>query len=292
MKEGIESQYDDPDSYRGDYPPDWPYRVVFRKQLDNNICSNCEMQYPSEELDVLRRIPAENGGTNKTTNLLTVCLTCEADVKQGGRLNLPQSLKDEPAGDSEENTHRVLPLQSNISRTEETETDLSEQAGQSRESSRAETSHIPRSTRTRTDQPTTERDDEKSDQDDTDDGRAGLSRVLFASIGGTAMFGAYLCALICTNFLPSFVTDPVFYGFPLVGLVAGIRWRLSTAVASIYVILMYAVLWQSLSTELSMFPLAWLPVVAPLAGIAYGLVVERTAFSLRNHLPRLQIRDW
>ncbi|GGK83058.1 HNH endonuclease signature motif containing protein [Haloarcula sebkhae] len=288
MKEGIESQYDDPDSYRGDYPPDWPYRLVFRKQLDNNTCANCEMQYPSEGLEVLRRIPAENGGTNKTTNLLTVCSTCEDDVKQEGRLNLPQSLTQEPAGGSEEDTHRVLPLQSDVPRTEETETDVTEQAGQSRGSSRLEVNHIPRSTRTPTDRPTTEGSDEQSDQGGTADERAISSRVLFASIGGTAMVLAYLCAIAVASFLPPLVSDVAFYGLPLAGLVTGVRWRLSTAVASAYVVSMYAALWQVFSAEPSV-P-AWVPVIAPLAGIAYGLVVERTGFSLRNHF-RSQIRD-
>ncbi|WP_434529957.1 hypothetical protein ACODNH_00625 (plasmid) [Haloarcula sp. NS06] len=61
MKEGIESQYDDPDNYRGDYPPDWAYRIVFRRQLDNNTCTNCGTRYPAEDLEVVRRVPAENG---------------------------------------------------------------------------------------------------------------------------------------------------------------------------------------------------------------------------------------
>jgi 5-methylcytosine-specific restriction endonuclease McrA len=108
MKEGIESQYDGPDNYRGDYPPDWAYRIVFRKQLDNNTCTNCGTRFPAEDLEVVRRIPAENGGTNKTTNLLTVCSACEEDITQTGRLNLPESAKQEPASSPDPDTHRVL----------------------------------------------------------------------------------------------------------------------------------------------------------------------------------------
>ena len=96
------------------------------------------------------------------------------------------------------------------------------------------------------------------------------------------MFLGYLCALGIAYFLPSSVGDLAFYGLPLAGLVAGVRWRLSTAIASVYVVLMYAAVWESISTELFMSPLAWVPVVAPLAGVAYGLMTERTEFSLRN----------
>lgn len=101
------------------------------------------------------------------------------------------------------------------------------------------------------------------------------------------MFGTYLCALVVSYFLPSLVRDLVFYGLPLTGLVTGVRWRLSTAVASVYMVFMYAALWQFLSTELFMSPVAWLPVFALLAGIAYGLLAERAEFSLRNHLSRV-----
>ncbi len=121
MKEGVESQYDDPDSYRGDYPPDWAYRIVFRKQLDNNTCTNCGTRFPAEDLEVVRRIPAENGGTNKTTNLLTVCSFCEIDIKQTGRLNLPESANQEPASSPETDSHRVLALQSEVPISEEVE---------------------------------------------------------------------------------------------------------------------------------------------------------------------------
>lgn len=89
-------------------PPRLAYRIVFRKQLDDNTCANCETQYRPEDLEVLRRVPIEDGGTNKTTNLLTVCEFCESDVRQAGQLNLPESARQEPADSSDEDTHRVL----------------------------------------------------------------------------------------------------------------------------------------------------------------------------------------
>ncbi|AUG49466.1 HNH endonuclease (plasmid) [Haloarcula taiwanensis] len=284
MKEGIESQYDDPDSYRGDYPPDWAYRIVFRKQLDNNTCTNCGTRFPAEDLEVVRRIPAENGGTNKTTNLLTVCSACEEDITQTGRLNLPESAKQEPASSPETDSHRVLALQSEVPITEEVEGET-EGNGQSRGVSRLEASHVETQSRS----PlavttTTEESDEQSVQDDTDE-RAGWRRLFVASIGGTAMFLTYLCAIAVAIPLPSLAGDVAFYGLPLAGLVAGVRWRLSTAAASVYMILMYAGIWQASSVEPFISVLAWIPVVAPLAGIAYGLLAERTEFSLRNHLP-------
>ena len=98
------------------------------------------------------------------------------------------------------------------------------------------------------------------------------------------MFLGYLCAFGISYFLSSLVGDIAFYGLPLAGLVAGVQWRLSTAIASAYVVLMYAAVWESIRMVLFISPLAWIPVVAPLAGIAYGVVVERTEFSLRNHL--------
>ncbi len=106
------------------------------------------------------------------------------------------------------------------------------------------------------------------------------------------MFLGYLCAIAVAIPLPSLVGDLAFYGLPLAGLVAGVRWRLSTAIASVCVVLMYAALWESISTELFMTPFAWVPVVAPLAGVAYGLVAERTEFSLRNlpSDPRLMVQ--
>ncbi|NLV14051.1 HNH endonuclease [Haloarcula argentinensis] len=281
MKEGIESQYDDPDNYRGDYPPDWAYRIVFRKQLDNNTCTNCGTRFPAEDLEVVRRIPAENGGTNKTTNLLTVCSFCEEDITQTGRLNLPESANQEPASSPEEDTHRVLALQSEVPITEEVEGET-EGNGQSRGVSRLEASHVETQSRS----PlavttTTEESDEQSVQDDTDE-RAGWRRLFVASVGGTAMFLTYFCAFGISYFLSSLAGDVAFYGLPLAGLVAGVRWRLSTAIASVCVVLMYAAVWESISTELFMTPFAWVPVVAPLAGIAYGLITERTEFSLRN----------
>jgi len=291
MKEGIESQYDDPENYEGDYPPDWAYRIVFRKQLDDNTCANCGTQYQPEDLEVLRRVPAEDGGTNKTTNLLTVCAFCESDVKQAGRLNLPESARQEPADSPEEDTHRVLALQSDVPITEEVEGEETEDSGQSRDVSRVEVNHVQtRSTSPLPVNTTTQESDEQSDQDDTDE-RAGWRQLAIAFVGGTAMFLGYLCALGIAYFLPSFVGDLAFYGLPLAGLVAGVRWRLSTAIASVYVVLMYAAVWESISTELFMSPLAWVPVVAPLAGIAYGVVVERTEFSLRNHISQPQILD-
>ncbi|AJF28001.1 hypothetical protein SG26_19795 (plasmid) [Haloarcula sp. CBA1115] len=292
MKEGIESQYDDPDNYRGDYPPDWAYRIVFRKQLDNNTCTNCGTRFPAEDLEVVRRIPAENGGTNKTTNLLTVCSFCEEDITQTGRLNLPESANQEPASSPEEDTHRVLALQSEVPITEEVEGET-EANGQSRNASRSESSHIQtQSERTQIfNQTTTEESDEQSDQDDTDQ-RAGWRRLFVASIGGTAMFLTYLCAFGISYFLSSIAGNVAFYGLPLAGLVAGVRWRLSTAIASVCVVLMYAALWESISTELFMTPFAWVPVVAPLTGVAYGVVTERTEFSLRNlpSDPRLMVQ--
>ncbi|RLM41456.1 HNH endonuclease [Haloarcula sp. Atlit-47R] len=283
MKEGIESQYDDPDSYRGDYPPDWAYRIVFRKQLDNNTCTNCGTRFPAEDLEVVRRIPAENGGTNKTTNLLTVCSFCEEDITQTGRLNLPESAKQEPASSPEEDTHRVLALQSEVPITEEVEGET-EGNGQSRNAPRSESSHIQtQSERTQIfNQTTTEESDEQSVQKDTVDERAGWRRLFVASIGGTAMFLGYLCAFGISYFLSPIAGNVAFYGLPLAGLITGVRWRLSTAIASVYVVLMYAAVWESISTELFMTPFAWVPVVAPLTGVAYGVVTERTEFSLRN----------
>ncbi|EMA14902.1 hypothetical protein [Haloarcula amylolytica] len=291
MKEGIESQYDDPDSYRGEYPPDWAYRIVFRKQLDNNTCTNCGTRFPAEDLEVVRRIPAENGGTNKTTNLLTVCSFCEIDIKQTGRLNLPESAKQEPASSPETDSHRVLALQSEVPITEEVEGET-EANGQSRNASRSESSHIQTQSKSPLAVTTTAEDsDEQSVQDDTDE-RAGWRRVFVASVGGTAMFLTYFCAFGISYFLSSLAGDVAFYGLPLAGLVAGVRWRLSTAIASVCVVLMYAAVWESISTELLMSPFAWVPVVAPLAGVAYGLVAERTEFSLRNlpSDPRLMIQ--
>jgi len=291
MKEGIESQYDDPENYEGDYPPDWAYRIVFRKQLDDDTCANCGTQYQPEDLEVLRRVPAEDGGTNKATNLLTVCAFCESDVKQAGRLNLPESARQEPVDSPEEDTHRVLALQSDVPITEEVEGEETEDSGQSRDVSRVEVNHVQtRSTSPLPVNTTTQERDEQSDQDDTDE-RAGWRQLAVAFVGGTAMFLGYLCALGIAYFLLSFVGDLAFYGLPLAGLVAGVRWRLSTAIASVYVVLMYAAVWESISTELFMSPLAWVPVVAPLAGIAYGVVVERTEFSLRNHISQPQILD-
>jgi hypothetical protein len=130
---------------------------------------------------------------------------------------------------------------------------------------------------------TTQESDEQSDQDDTDE-RAGWRQLAIAFVGGTAMFLGYLCALGIAYFLPSPVGDVAFYGLPLAGLVAGVRWRLSTAVASVCVVLMYAGIWQAFSVEPFISVLAWIPVVAPVAGIAYGVVVKRTEFSLRNVL--------
>ncbi|KAA9400698.1 HNH endonuclease [Haloarcula sp. CBA1131] len=282
MKEGIESQYDDPDSYRGDYPPDWGHRVVFRKQLDNNTCTNCETQFPSEDLEVVRRIPAENGGTNKTTNLLTVCSFCEIEIQQTGRLDLPESVKQEPASSPEKDTHRVLALQSEVPITEEVEGEETEANGQSRDVPRSEPSHIQTQSRSPLAVTTTaEESDEQSDQNDTDE-RAGWRRLFVASVGGTAMFLGYLCAIAVAIPLPSLVGDVVFYGLPLAGLVTGVRWRLSTAIASVCVVLMYVGIWQAFSVEPLISVLGWIPVVAPLAGVDYGLVAERTEFSLRN----------
>jgi|GEM_PF-3701359 len=292
MKEGIESQYDDPDSYRGDYPPDWAYRIVFRKQLDNNTCTNCGTRFPAEDLEVVRRIPAKNGGTNKTTNLLTVCSFCEEDITQTGRLNLPESAKQEPASSPEEDTHRVLALQSEVPITEEVEGET-EANGQSRNAPRSKPSHI----QTQSKSPlavttTTEDSDEQSVQDDTAGGRVEWRRLFVASIGGTAMFLIYLCAIAVATSLPPLVSDVAFYGLPLAGLVTGVRWRLSTAVASVYMILMYAGIWQFFSAEPFISVLAWVPVVAPLAGVAYGVVAERTELSLRNlpSDPRLMVQ--
>ncbi|WP_338072141.1 HNH endonuclease [Haloarcula rubripromontorii] len=291
MKEGIESQYDDPENYEGDYPPDWAYRIVFRKQLDDNTCANCSTQYQPEDLEVLRRVPAEDGGTNKTTNLLTVCAFCESDVKQAGRLNLPESARQEPADSPEEDTYRVLALQSDVPITEEVEGEETEDSGQSRDVSRVEVNHVQtRSTSPLPVNTTTQESDEQSDHDDTDD-RAGWRQLAIAFVGGTAMFLGYLCAIAVAIPFPSPVGDVAFYGLPLAGLVAGVRWRLSTAVASVCVVLMYAGIWQAFSVEPFISVLAWLPVVAPLAGIAYGVVVERTEFSLRNHISQPQILD-
>ena len=106
------------------------------------------------------------------------------------------------------------------------------------------------------------------------------------------MFLGYLCALGITYFLSSIAGNVAFYGLPLAGLITGVRWRLSTAIASVCVVLMYAALWESISTELFMTPFAWVPVVAPLTGVAYGVVTERTEFSLRNlpSDPRLMVQ--
>jgi len=176
-------------------------------------------------------------------------------------------------------------LQSEVPITEEVEGET-EGNGQSRNASRSESSHIQtQSERTQIfNQTTTEESDEQSVQDDTDE-RAGWRRLFVASIGGTAMFLTYLCAIAVAIPLPSLAGDVAFYGLPLAGLVAGVRWRLSTAAASVYMILMYAGIWQASSVEPFISVLAWIPVVAPLAGIAYGLLAERTEFSLRNHLP-------
>ena len=131
---------------------------------------------------------------------------------------------------------------------------------------------------------------EQSDQDDTDE-RAGWRQLAIAFVGGTAMFLGYLCAFGISYFLSSLAGDVAFYGLPLAGLVAGVRWRLSTAIASVCVVLMYAGIWQASSVEPFISVLAWIPVVAPVAGIAYGVVVERTEFSLRNHISQPQILD-
>ncbi len=239
----------------------------------------------------MRRIPAENGGTNKTTNLLTVCSFCEREVKQTGRLNLPESANQEPASSPETDSHRVLALQSEVPITEEVEGET-EANGQSRDAPRSEPSHI----QTQSKSPlavntTAEESDEQSVQDDTDE-RAGWRRLFIASVGGTAMFLTYFCAFGISYFLSPIAGNVAFYGLPLAGLMAGVRWRLSTAIASVYVVLMYAAVWESISTELFMTPFAWIPVVAPLAGVAYGLVAERTEFSLRNlpSDPRLMIQ--
>lgn len=58
------------------YPDNWQNIIEFVKHRDNYTCSKCHQRKSSYELRVHHMVPLSKGGSNKETNLQTLCNDC------------------------------------------------------------------------------------------------------------------------------------------------------------------------------------------------------------------------
>jgi len=82
----INTAYDDADAYDGRYPPDWDTRRIAVLQRDSYTCSNCGVRsgpYGGDSappLHVHHVVPLSDGGSNRLSNLTTLCESCHNDA--------------------------------------------------------------------------------------------------------------------------------------------------------------------------------------------------------------------
>lgn len=60
------------------YPENWQCIIAEVKERDNYTCSMCKYRFDSYNLRVHHMIPLSKGGSNKKTNLQTLCNNCHA----------------------------------------------------------------------------------------------------------------------------------------------------------------------------------------------------------------------
>lgn len=58
------------------YPENWSVIIAMVKSRDNYTCSTCKKVFDSYELRVHHMIPLSKGGSNKESNLQTLCENC------------------------------------------------------------------------------------------------------------------------------------------------------------------------------------------------------------------------
>lgn len=80
------TQWDDPSAHEGDYPPDWDVRRRAVYERDDWTCTRCGYQsgpHAGDEalpLHAHHSVPRAAGGSNRLSNLTTLCEDCHADV--------------------------------------------------------------------------------------------------------------------------------------------------------------------------------------------------------------------
>ena len=83
---GIDAQWDDPDAYDGQYPPDWDARRRAVYQRDNYTCQQCGHRSGPHAgsngvvLHAHHHVSLSQGGWNHLRNLVTVCQNCHDQI--------------------------------------------------------------------------------------------------------------------------------------------------------------------------------------------------------------------
>ncbi|MBX0296575.1 MULTISPECIES: HNH endonuclease [Halobacteriales] len=92
----IHPQWDDPSAYGGEYPPDWDARRRTVYERDDWTCTNCGRKSgPHAGDDGVRLhahhiVPHSAGGSNRLSNLTTLCEPCHAELHGHDLFETPQ----------------------------------------------------------------------------------------------------------------------------------------------------------------------------------------------------------
>jgi HNH endonuclease len=86
QQQEINSRWDFPSGYEGDFPPDWNARRQTVYKRNNWTCTRCGQQSgPHASGDGVRlyarhQVPSSDGGSNALSNLTTLCEPCHDEV--------------------------------------------------------------------------------------------------------------------------------------------------------------------------------------------------------------------
>lgn len=325
MSQGFAPRFNDPANYNGYLPPDWEERTVFTKRRDNYACVNCSTEHDPDTLEVIHEFPLENGGTNRIENLLTLCPQCSAEFTSA--TGDPHS-QDEPAASEQKVLDKSsdVPKANDPAGPDSGIDEFRDDDDTPKEKPRRTSSNQSRNQRGRGqrrakepvwngqptaddslyrpeapgDSPAAERQRRQREQRRQDDilpdeqeELGWLGRTIVAGAVGTTMTGTYVLVLAAAtlSFPPGWDIWPLVLGLPVVGMVIGVWWRLSTAVAVCMLAPFYLLLQPFAPPGTAQEPTVWLPLVVPTLGIAYGLVADYFEFSIRERVPRPQILD-
>jgi hypothetical protein len=286
MSQGFNPRFNDPANYDGYLPPDWEERTVLTRRRHNYTCVNCSTEHDPETLEVIHEFPLENGGTNRIENLLTLCPQCAAEFTSA--TGVPHS-QNEPAASEQ----KVLDKSSDVPEANDPAGPDSDIDGFLDDDDTPK--EKPR--RTSSNQSRTQRQRQQRREDDIlpdeQDELGWLGRTIVAGAVGTTMTGTYVLVLTAAtlSFPSGWNLWPLVLGLPVVGMVIGVWWRLSTAVAVCMLAPFYLLLQPFAPPGTAQEPTVWLPLVVPTLGIAYGLVADYFEFSIRERVSRPQIRD-
>jgi hypothetical protein len=274
---GVDPHFADPNHFDGKWPPDWDDRQQLVVRRDDWECTNCGAG-KSARLVTIPEQPIEQGGTFELSNLITLCEECKDKFQQ--------------STPSEHETSQT-PQQSDPER-DHTSSQTPEWNGQPTADDSLYRADAPAGSPAAKQQRRQREQRHQNEIISEDQEELGwLSRLVIAGVVGMTMTGTYILVLATAtlSFPAGWDIWPLVLGLPVVGMLIGVWWRLSTAVAVGLLAPFYLLLQPFAPPGTAQEPTVWIPLVVPTLGIAYGLASDYFDFSLRDRLRRPQILD-